>query len=274
VRRLLGAFAALILLAAGLAPAAAQSGLDRLDALDLPQITGRITLDHSEAASEIAGAYFPEIDAAARWFEDMLGWTGPVRVAVLTAEDYARVGTIPYPSPYTETRTGLIVIADDVSTHPGFELWDLDAFELNAAWAFHELGHKIARDLGIWSPSYFVNELIANVFMAAYVRAERPIFAGFQSGMPPRFASAGTITRLEDFDRVYFGMGQANYLWFHFHLAAMADFIVTDEDFPAIVARLQGEFPLVQPRAETLAQSFARLERVKPGVTALTAPLL
>lgn len=192
-----------------------------------------------------------------------------LRVAVLTAEDYARVGTIPYPTPYTETRTGMIVIADDVSSHPGFELWDIDPFELNVAWAFHELGHKIARDLGIWSPSFFVNELIANVFMAAYIRAERPIFLAYQSGIPPRFADAGRLTSLAAFDQVYFGMGQQNYLWFHFHLAEMADFMVRDEDFGTLVERLGEAFQLANPRPETVDESLARLERIKPGVTAL-----
>jgi hypothetical protein len=263
---------------AGLAPATAQTGLDRLNALHLPQVSGTVlTIDHSEAAAEIAGAYQPEIAAAAHWFARTTGWVpslnARLRVAVLTAEDYARVGTIPYPTPYTETRTGMIVIADDVSSHPGFELWDIDPFELNIAWAFHELGHKIARDLGIWSPSFFVNELIANVFMAGYIRAERPIFLAYQSGIPPRFADAGALTSLEAFDQVYFSMGQQNYLWFHFHLAEMADFMVKDADFGELIDRLGEEFQLANPRPETVAESLARLERVTPGITALAHTL-
>lgn len=264
---------------AGLAPATAQTDLDRLNALQLPHIAGQIlTLDYSERAAEIAGAYQPEIASAAHWYARTTGWVPSLndrlRVAVLTAEDYALVGTIPFPTPYTETRTGLIVIADDVSSHPGFELWDIDPFELNIAWAFHEMGHKIARDLGIWSPSFFVNELIANVFMAGYIRAERPIFLAYQSGIPPRFADAGVLTKLDDFDRVYFQMGQANYLWFHFQLAAMADFVVEGEDFGALIDRLGEEFDLTHPRVETVEQSLARLEAIKPGITALAAPML
>lgn len=197
-----------------------------------------------------------------------------LRVAVLDAEDYARVGNIPYPTPYTEGRTGMIVIADDVSSHPGFDLWDIDPFALNVAWGFHEMGHKFARDLGIWSPSFFVNELIANVFMAGYIRAERPIFAAYLGGLPPRFADAGVLTKLEDFDRVYFSMGQANYLWFHFQLAAMADFMVEGEDFGALIDRLRVEFDISNPRRETVEENLARLETIKPGIAALAAPML
>jgi hypothetical protein len=195
-------------------------------------------------------------------------------MAVLTAADYQWTTRLPYPTPFTETRTGFIVIADRVDTHPGFEMWDLDGQALNTAWAFHEIGHVIARDRGIGSGSPWIGELVANVVMAAYVRAERPQFDGFQSGLPARFATAARVTQLAAFDRIYFQMGQLNYLWFQFQIAAVADYLVAEGDFAAVMAALEREFPASRPRRdESVAATFARLERVRRGVTAFAHTL-
>jgi hypothetical protein len=213
--------------------------------------------------------------AAVAWYRRTLAWDGSVDMAVLDEADYRRTTGIPYPSPHAEIRTGFIIIADHVETHPGFGLWEIDGRDINTAWTFHELGHVIAHDLGIASANVWVNELIASVIMAGYVRAERPEFDGFQSGMPPRFADAGHFATLADFDELYFSMGQYDYLWFHFHLARIADFMAGQPGgLSAAAAGLRREFPAGAGRGrETIAATLERLERIAPGLTATVGGL-
>jgi hypothetical protein len=272
-------FAGLLALACAIAPATAQvlgSNAARVAALGLDRIDGDgVSLSYSDGAEAEARFYAREVEAAVKWYRETLDWSGSITMAVLNAADYRRTTLIPYPSPHAETRTRFIIIADHVETHPGFDLWDIDGRAINAAWTFHEMGHVIARDLGIASANLWVNELIASVIMAGYVRAERPQFAGFQSGMPPRFADAGHYETLAEFDQLYFDMGQFDYLWFHFHIARIADHMVSvPGGLSAVVDGLRREFPIEVGRGrETIAQTLVRLERIAPGVAELAAPL-
>ena len=250
------------------------ANLERLEALGLPTETGAVTLHYSPSAQRVATVYVTDISAGVAWYREHLAWTGPVTIAVLNEADFAKVTRIPYPSPHMEPQTGLIIIANQIDAHPGFELWDLAAAPLNTAFALHEVGHLIARDLGIASTSSWINELIANVIMAGYVRAERPDLAGFQNGLPPRFADAGHYRRLAEFDALYFSMGQFNYLWFQFQIARIADYLAADTDFATLIAGLAREFPAAAPRRRLPPDAaLERLERVRPGVTALAGRL-
>jgi len=246
----------------------------RVEALALPRFDGAITLHYSPPAAAEAARTRAELEAAVLWFRRRLGWTATVRVAVLSKPDFARATAIPYPTPHAESSTGFIILADRVDEHPGFERWDLDGPALNAAWGVHELGHVLARDLGIASANSWVGELVANIFMAAYVRAERPALAGFQSGLPPRFRAPPRYTRLAELDALYFSIGQENYLWFQFEIARLADYLVAAKDLPVVVADLQREFPAAARRGrESVAETFTRLERVRAGVTAAAGAL-
>ena len=265
--------AALVLVALALGGARA-GNLERLEALGLPTETGALTLHYSPSAQGVAVAYAADISAGVAWYRDRLAWAGAVTVAVLDEADFARVTGIPYPSPHMEPQSGLIIIADRIDSHPGFELWDLAATPLNTAWALHEVGHLVARDLGITATSSWINELIANVVMAGYVRAERPDLAGFQSGLPPRFADAGRYRRLAEFDTLYFSMGQFNYLWFQFQIARIADYLAADTDFTTLIAGFGREFPAAAPRRRLPPDAaLQRLERIRPGVTAFADAL-
>jgi hypothetical protein len=279
-RAVLFATVLLAALLAAAAPVYAQFGptnASRVAALQLPKIErDGIVLSYSPGARDEAEFYATEAAAAVAWYHRALPWNRSIAMAVLDPAGFRLATAIPYPSPHAETLTGFIIIADDVTSHPGFDLWDIDERSINAAWLFHEMGHVIARELGIGSANLWVNELIASVIMAGYVRAERPQFAGFQSGMPPRFAHANHFSTLEEFDTLYFAMGQLDYLWFHFHIARIADYLVSGPDgFATVVEALRRQFPASpQRQPETVAQTLERLERVRPGVSALAAGLI
>lgn len=249
----------------------------RVALLDLPTIDANgVMAAYSDDAEDEAAFYAAEAMAAVEWYRGELSWDGVINMAVLDREDFQRTTAIPYPSPHAETATGFIVLADHVESHPGFDRWEIAGRDINAAWLFHELGHVIAGELGIASRNLWVNELIASVIMAGYVRSERPEFGGFQAGMPPRFADAGNYETLAEFDRLYFAMGQFDYLWFHFHIAEFADFIVDRAGSLAeAVEGLAREFPAsASRRQETVPQTLVRLERIAPGIAERAAPLV
>lgn len=254
---------------------ASVTNLHRLEALGLPSVAvGEVILHYSSNAETVAREYAAEVDAAARWLHAHTEWRGgPVQVAVLTEDDFPKVTRIPYPTPYAEGLSGLLIVADAVDQHPGFELWDIPSEDLNTAWAFHELGHLVARDLGIWSTSAWVNELVANILMAAYVRSERPQFAAYQAGLPQRFHESPGATTLAELDAVYFAMGQLNYLWFHFQIAALADSMVAGADIGLLVDELRRAFPAQDRRPISVADTFRRLELIHPGITAMAGRL-
>ena len=242
--------------------------LPRLMALDLPVRPGIVELHYSPSAAAEAKVYADALDRAVGWYRDKTGWTGHLVMAVLNADDWAKVaGHIPYPSPYSEIDTSLVVMPDRIETHPGFDQWDLEPDRLNAALTFHEVGHVIAGQIGIWSNNTWIDELVANAFLAAYVREERPEFAGLLNGVPPRFTDFGRYTALVDFDDIYYAMGALNYAWFQFKIAALADYLVSGRDFADVVAALRREFPAKESTRQTLAETFVRLERIKPGIT-------
>jgi hypothetical protein len=180
--------------------------------------------------------------------------------------------------PYAEVVTGLVVMPDSIETFPGFDAWGLDAVDVNANLTLHEIGHAIAHDIGVWSSSHWINELVANVFLAGYLRAERPEDRSLLEGVPPGFADAARTMNLVDLDDLYSGVGLDNYAWFQFRLAAIADFLAADADFGALVANLKAAFPAeeadnasIMPTPE---EALRRLEAIKPGVSALADDLL
>lgn len=252
-----------------------QTIADRVGLLGLDAyVSAGMVLSYSDGAEEEAHFYATEVESAISWYRETLGWTGSITMAVLNERDYSLTTSLPYPTPHTETATGFIIVAERIETHPGFELWDLEARAVNAAWAFHEIGHVIASDLGIGSANLWINELIANVVMAGYIRAERPMLVGYQSGMPPRFVDANRFETLAEFDQLYFAMGQLDYLWFHFHIARIADYLVSGPGLVAAVEGLRREFPAERGRArESIAETFGRLEQIRSGVTNIAGPL-
>ncbi len=229
---------------------------------------------HSATAIEAAQTYGAAIAAALAWYRAELGWQGEVAVAVLDAADWQAMVSLPYPVPHAERAWNVVVMPDSVERFPGFAKWDLDAALLNEALTFHEVGHLVSPGLGLAAGNHWIDELTANLFLAAYVRAERPDLAPILAGVPPRFANPGPFDQLFDLDSFYAGGGLENYAWFQFRLAALADRIVRNRPFAAVMQAMGQAFPAEgADRRLTVPETLARLERVAPGATALVADM-
>ncbi len=257
-------------------PGSAPHHRARLEALDLPRKDTSLTLYHSASAEREAVAYAGALEKALAWYREKTGWSEKATIAVLNADDWARISDgPPYPSPHADIRNALVIMPDHIGSHPGFDRWDLDGVSLNTALTFHEIGHVIAWRMGVWSDNFWINELIANAFLAAYVRTEAPEFETLLAGVPPRFTDFGIYTALVDFDDIYYAMGALNYAWFQFRIAELADFLVSGEDFASVFLKLRDAFPYgLALSRETIAETLGKLERIRPGITRRAGDLL
>lgn len=244
---------------------------------DLPHREDPFPVWHSRSAEAVADEFVATMADAVAWYRTELGWDGPLGLAVLDSDDYARYAGQPYPVPYAEIASLLVVMPDSIAAFPGFERWGINDRALNTSLTFHEIGHAIANDIGLWSTSFWVDELVANVFLAAYLRATHPDDRSLLGGVPQGFADAARTTDLRTLDDLYSDVGLDNYAWFQFRLAAIADYLVADGDFRRLIAGLRAAFPKDNPTdavMPTPEEVMRRLEALRPGVTALASDML
>lgn len=281
--RFAAAFVAVILMAAAMASGTARAqpspyGVSETLLVDhgLALIeTDALRLYHSEGVEAEARRLAQVMSAAVSWYRARLDWDQPLAVAVLGREDWEAMARIPYPVPFAEMFWDVVVMPDSIVGFPGFARWGFDPRALNEALTFHEIGHVMANRLGIRSGNHFVEELIANIFLAAYVRAERPDLAFILAGVPAGFDRNDAYRSLIDLDDLYAGVGLMNYAWFQFRLAVLADFMVANAPLEEIIVGLREAFPAeAWHRRETIPASLARLEVVVPGVSSLVADII
>lgn len=229
---------------------------------------------HSSASEEDARSYGRTVAEAARWFRTHTAWNGPLVMAVLDAADWAELVSLPYPVPHAEIIGSMVVMPKDISTFPGFGKWKLDARRLNLALTVHELGHIIMRDQGILPGNHWIDELAANVVMAAYVRAHPGQLDFILAGPPEGFSNPGPFSQLVDLDNFYAGGGLENYAWYQFRLAELAGHLAAAKPARELIAELAGAFPEPPPGIrDTIAATLARLDAIAPGASAVVADM-
>jgi hypothetical protein len=201
-------------------------------------------------------------------------------LAVLDADVYGKISPrILFPMPHTYSAregSGLVVIADRSpgSSPPRADPEHAAGGILQGEQTlFHEAGHLFAGALKIESGNAFVNELIAGVFMVGYISAQRPDLNWILEDRRSRQSTAPRYTSLADLDYLYSGVGQQNYFWFQARLVALADFLAGGRGFPAVIAKLQTEFPADRKSQETLQEITTHLDRVRPGFLRMAGAL-
>lgn len=271
MRKALAACALLLLLCTGRGAAAEGVSEAVLQQAGLPSMTVEgVRVYHSASAAAQAGTYGQAIAGALAWYRAQLGWEGEVSLVVLDRADWRRfVLFLPYPVPHAERAWNLVVMPDSIRQFPGFARWGLDGETLNLGLTFHEIGHVVAEQIGLRSGNFWIEELIANLFLAAYVRAEHPELSGILAGVPAGFSNPGPFDQLFDFDTFYAAGGLENYAWFQFRLALLADRMAGTTAFPALIAGMRQAFPAEQVAIRrTVAWTLATLEAIAPGSTA------
>jgi len=246
----------------------------RIEARGLPMVPGDPPMLHSVGSGAEAAVYHRMLMDGVAWFREQLGYDGEMLLAVLDAHDYPY--PVPWPTPFAEWASGLIVMPRHLDSHPGFDRWGLDAMTLNAALALHEAGHIISDQMGMRPALRWLDELVANSFMAAYLGVHHPELGPITAGVPPAFDDAGVLRRLIEFEALYFQMGQLNYAWFQFELARLAAFAVAQMPLPDLLEGIAGVFATHPQGASdwtAISGQIARLEALIPGIGAAIGPL-
>ncbi|MGD1095668.1 MAG: hypothetical protein ABSB35_27205 [Bryobacteraceae bacterium] len=265
MRKYAGGLAAVsALMATSLSAQGTETQLARLRNLHLPESPGSVPVIYSPPAKERALRYQAELQNAHTWFEEQLRIQVPMLLAVLDREEYQSLGgrwALPYC--HQLSNPGIVFLPSHLEELVGPEP---EAKTPGEYVTYHEAGHIFADRLKIEGGNPFVDELVANVFMAGYIRENRRDLEWVLEGpSADHFERTPRYTSLADLDYVYTDVGLENYVWFQYHLQRVAKFLLAGQEFPAVIKALQKEFPAAA-KQETLDRIIAHLDRIRPGV--------
>jgi hypothetical protein len=253
--------------------------------LNLPQSAGSVLVRYTPSAEQRALRYRQSLAGAVKWYGEQLKVSVPVTLAVADRDTWEKVQPAnprnpPYFMPNSQLRKslagsieGLVVLPARIEDFPNFENMQVAPDLLAEAISFHEAGHIFAHGaLGLESRNPFVNELIANFFMVAYIRAGHPEFEFMNKDVAARLG-AQKYRSLADLDYLYLDVGGANYAWFQFRLNELADWSLGGQDFATVIGKLKTMFPASATQSLPVEEILARLEKIRPGVEGMFADL-
>jgi hypothetical protein len=234
-----------------------------LRSFPLQELAGPVPTWYVPSAEQRAREYQQSLQPALAWFEEELHLKLPVDLAVLDQNSYEKINNVPWPLPYAMPNFNYLVFPNHIEELLGPEP---KARAPGEYITYHESGHVFAYRLGIASGNAFVGELIANIFMAGYIHAERPDLMWVLEGPNP--SEHPRYTTLADLDYVYYpGVGPANYAWYQWHLQRMAGYLTTGQKFSSVVDKLKAQFPADKKKQETLSEIIAHLNQIRPGIS-------
>jgi hypothetical protein len=264
-----------------------------LESLALPSLSGKVPAYYSPSYEQRAGRLRDRLVMAVEFFEQKLGVTPKIYLAVLDREQWSNVafGGTPYGMPNSTTSrsgAGLVCLA---ATHDAFDelgrnlkgtlpVQALKAIEstglsfeegmreLGDSIMYHELGHIYIAAYGISPPNRWVNELLANYLSTVYT-SEQPrapqfekfrgmLAAGSMNGPRPKH------TTLEDFERLYMGVGFDNYGWYQIRITRRAEEVYKSKKLD-FLKDVKAAFPPDEKRPIGVDDSLERLEKIAPG---------
>lgn len=269
--------------------------LARLRASGLPSRTDRITVYFPAGAEARALADRDRIQQALRFYADSLGVTPELTLGVLDRATWAVLGV---PQPYgIPGVAGRPAVAYVPLTDDGLAATDALSIEAGVGdaarrlladagtdWAgaarshvalvgLHELGHTLVDAYGIAVPTPWLGEWLATYVGYTFMRAVRPrealvwegVLQGFRDAVQPQHRT------LEAFDRLYFGVGAMNYVWYQarFQAQVQAVHAVHGVDF---LRRVRTAFPRDGAKVSS-HEVIARLEAIAPGFAVWAATM-
>jgi hypothetical protein len=265
--------AGLVIALSAAAQPADDSRLKKLRELGLPEAPGSMPVIYVASAKDRALRFQKSLEAAQSWYEKQLKVRVPIVLAVLDPETQGKISDRTLmPHNFFWGMPGAaqgLVVTPATATGPPSAVHP--EFLQHEPAAFHEVGHIIAYQLNIWSGNQFVNEIVAQTFAEAYMKAERPdlnwVLDNLRDGRTTQaLQTAARYTSLADLDYLYTAMGEPNYVWFQqAGLGRLAYFLVTDQSFPAVIEKLQKAFPATEAKQETIEVISRHLEGVRPG---------
>lgn len=254
-----------------------ESSLAKLRALGAVESPGSVPVFYVPAAKERALRLQKSLEASHAWYEKQLKIKVPILLAVVDAEMQQKIEDLrawmyypPRPGPK------VIVLRDKMDERRPFPGADRDHIAggilHNEHVLFHDDGHILADAVKIKTRNKSVDELVATVFMAMYITAERPDldFALWRHrNFPP---DPQRYTALADLDYLDGAMIAPNQIWYLRHLAWLSDSLTKGQRFPRVIKKLQQAFS-TPARREMPEEINARLESVWPGFAKIAGSL-
>ncbi|MBC7897922.1 MAG: hypothetical protein H7066_21050 [Cytophagaceae bacterium] len=269
-------------------PAPPTDLLRQVRALGLPSSTDRLTVYYDPGHEAKAVRLRTLIQDAMQFYADSLGVAPELSIAVLERPNWDRlIRWQPYGIPGVEGTPAVAFLPatdDNLAANDALSLESQvsdSARRLVAAgghgWpsasrryvdyvGLHELGHTLVKAYGIQVRSMWFNEWLATYVGYSWLRAARPadarlwegVLQGYRDAVRPEHRS------LEAFDRLYFGVGAQNYVWYQarFQQSVQA---VHDMNGVTFLRRVKEAFPRggspvsrddLLKRLETLAPGF------------------
>jgi hypothetical protein len=270
--------------------------LARVRSLQIDSTTNQITVYHSPEYREKAVHLQALVEDAIRFFTDSLDVRPELSLAVLTPEQweglitwqpYGMPGVAGEPAVAFLPATDVGLAADDaLAIRPAVSPDAIRMIEASGHTfedgarryvdlvGLHELGHTYAAAYGIRAPTLWLNELVASYFAYAFMRAERPDRALLWDGILRGYIDAVKPDHrtLDAFDRLYFGVGGRNYVWYQARFQRQIQTIYDAEGLE-FIRELRTAFPSTEQPRPPADSTLVRLERVSPGFQAWAASM-
>lgn len=274
-------------------PAYAQeemTALHKVQSLRDPSFTNKITVYYSSGHEKRAKELQSMIEEAMGFYERKLKTKVELSLAVLTQNQWKQVRAVPYGLPNVSSPPHVAFLpatADGVVTSDALSFKnDLSAGTLKklkssgytfdqAAVKFvdliglHELGHTYAASLGMVPPrpNKWFSEFLGSYFAYAYLTETRPKLATMFYVMAADVALEGPrpkYTSLEDFERLYSGVGPKNYGWYQGRFLQRVAQVYHAKGL-SFVAEVLNAFAAAEGESLAVDVVLQRLEKICPG---------
>jgi hypothetical protein len=262
-----------------------------LESLGLPSLPGKVAARYSRGFEQRAATLLEPVTKAAEFFERRLGVRPKIYLAVLARNDWRDIVSNPYGMPNSLTsRSGAGFLClpatleafDELGRALKPTLSDAASKAIDSSGLsfedgmrefadgimFHELGHLYAAAYGIRIPNHWVDEFLANYLARAYT-SEHPgspqfekfreiVSAAVVNGPRPKYTS------LEDFERLYIGVGFQNYAWYQRQLTQRAEEVYEVKGLD-LVKEVKAAFAGAEKPPASVEVSLEVLEKISPG---------
>ena len=224
------------------------------------------------------------------FFERKLNSKVELSLAVLTQNEWKQVRAVPYGLPNVSSPPHVAFLpatADGVVTVDALSLknnlsaetlkklkssgytFEQAAIKLVDVIGLHELGHTYAVRLGLTPPrpNKWFSEFLASYFAYAYLSEKHPKLAAMFYVMAADLALEGPrpkYTSLEDFERLYSGVGPKNYGWYQGRFLQRVAQVYHAKGW-AFVTDVLNAFPAAEGEALDVEVVIRRLEKICPG---------
>lgn len=264
------------------------TALYRVQSLNNPSALNRIRVYYSPGSEKKALELRAMIEDAMQFYERKLQIKEEINLAVLTQEQWRQVGLqVPYGVPNVSSPPRVIFLpatAGNATTEANLSLknkvsrqtlkmiessgftYEEGASKSVDLLGLHELGHVYSAAYGINAGNRWLDEFLATYFAYAYLRQSDPKLARLWEGVSHAYVDGiePRHTALEDFERLYFGVGLDNYGWYQakFLLKGAQIHKAKKLKFLEEVRRV---FPKSERESVSLEVALSRLEKISPG---------